>query len=136
MENAMQSITLYNYYMDPQTGYDRVKRTVITGVSVLAQTKVSVDKNGMASADSFTIRIPVESVKAEFLRPAAFSGAENKDGYFTLAKGDKIVLGFAAEEDPRPATLEQRYGSEYAVTIIGVTDNRWKNGGHWKVMCQ
>lgn len=135
MENALQSITLYNYYMDPDTGYDAVKRTFIPGVSVLAQTKVSVDKSGLSDASVFTILIPEESVKEVFLRPTAFAAQEDKAGFFTLGKGDKIVLGCAEEESPRQADLERRYGADYAVTIIGVTDNRGKRGGHWKVVC-
>ena len=45
MKNATQDITLYNYYLDPVTGYDTCQRLYIQGVSVFAQTKVEDRKS-------------------------------------------------------------------------------------------
>lgn len=136
MRNADRTITLYNYVLEPETGYDLAIRSIFAGVSVHSKTKVNVDKSGMASADETIIRIPVESTHKDYMRPNAFAQLETVDGYFTLKKGDKIVLGLAEEENPTPAQLEDKYGDDFCLTIIGITDNRDKMEPHWKVVCE
>lgn len=133
MKNANKSITLYNYYLDPETGYDTCKRTYIENVSTFVQTQVNVSKEGLASADVYTVRIPEGAVSKMYVTPKQFMELEDKTGAFTLAKGDKIVLGYAVEEVATPAYLESTYGNEMVMTITGVTDNRDKREPHWKV---
>ncbi len=136
MRNADKEITLFNYFNDPVTGYDNCKRTHFKGASVFAQTQVNVDKDGLASADLYTIRIPEEAAEADYLRPGEFNQLEDKGNAFTLAKGDKVVLGHADDDNPRPGDLEKKYGNEFVVTVTGVTDNRGKREPHWKVICK
>lgn len=130
VKNADKTITVYNFFLDPVTGYDVSKRTQIDGVSAFCQTKVNVSKDGMASADLFTIRIP-EEVAPGYAPPKEFATLTDKTGRFTLAKGDKIVIGVATEEAPTQSNLEKKYDT--VVTITGVTDNRGKHSPHWKV---
>lgn len=167
MRNAYKTITLYNYYLDPKTGYDASRRVLIEGVSAFVQTQVNVDKEGLASASVYTIRIPEKSARAFYVTPKEFNSIlESSTGdppkinvkildknnlqvlssdnfllisdaivpYFTLAKGDKIVLGVAEEETATPAYLESTYGNDQVMTITGVTDNRDKREPHWKVV--
>lgn len=134
MKNANQDITLYNYYLDQETGYDTCKRLYIQGVSTFVQTKVGVSKDGFASADVYTLRIPEESVTEKYVTPAQFDRLTDKTGCFTLKNGDKIVLGFASEETQTQAALESEYGNEQVLTIVSVTDNRDKRSPHWKVV--
>ena len=115
MRNAERDITLYNYRFDPETGYDACTRHYIQGVSVFGSLAVNVSKEGFASADLYTIRVP------------------ESRGTFEFQEGDMIVLGEAAETNPRPAELEKKYT---ALTVISCTDNRGKRGGHWKVVCR
>lgn len=133
MRNADKTITLYNYYLDQPAGYDANKRIQIDGVSTFVQTQVNVSKEGLASASVYTIRIPETSVSSQYVTPKQFSELPDKTGYFTLAKGDKIVLGVAEEETATPAYLESKYGNDQVMTITGVTDNRDKREPHWKV---
>lgn len=133
MKNATQDITLYNYYLDPATGYDTCQRLYLQGVSVFAQTKVEVSKDGLASADVYTLRIPETVATAQYVTPRQFQELEDKTGYFTLSEADKIVLGCAKEETPTPAQLESVYGNGMVMAITGVTDNRGKRAPHWKV---
>jgi hypothetical protein len=133
VKNAEQEITLYNYFMDAETGYDTSRRVHISGVSTFVQTQVNVSKDGLASADVYTIRIPDESVKERYVTPREYKNLKDKSGFFTLAKGDKVVLGYAKEEEATPAYLESTYGNEMVMTITGVTDNRNKRAPHWKV---
>lgn len=133
MKNADKDITLYNYYLDAETGYDTCQRLYIRGVSTFVRTQVDVSKDGLASADVYTVRIPEESVTAKYVTPKQFKELADKTGYFTLAKADKIVLGLAEEEPQTPAYLESAYGNEMVLTITGVTDNRGKMAPHWMV---
>lgn len=133
MRNADKTITLYNYYLDQQTGYDTCKRSQIDGVSTFVQTKVNVSKEGLASASVYTVRIPESSAEEQYVTPKQFLELDDKTGYFTLSKGDKIVLGVAEEETATPAYLESKYGNDQVMTITGVTDNRDKREPHWKV---
>ena len=134
MKNANKDITLYNYYLDPATGYDTCQRLHISDVSAFVRTQVSVSEDGLASADVYALRIPEESVTAQYVTPEQFRELPDKAGYFTLAKADKIVLGNAREETPTPAYLESTYGNDLVLTITGVTDNRDKRAPHWKVV--
>lgn len=133
MKNATQDITLYNYYLDPATGYDTCQRLYMQGVSVFAQTKVEVSKDGLAAADVYTLRIHEAVPTARYVTPKQFQALEDKTGYFTLSEADKIVLGCAKEETPTPAQLESAYGNGTVLTITGVTDDRGKRAPHWKV---
>lgn len=134
MQNAGKTVTLYNYYLDPATGYDTCSRTLLSGVSVFTQTQVSIDKDGLAAADVYTMRIPKESFTGQYVYPTEYAALESKSGYFTLAKGDKIVLGIADEEKPTAAQLEAKYGTDRVMTVTGVTDNRDKRAPHIKVV--
>lgn len=134
MRNADKTITLYNYFTEVKTGYDACKRLQIDGVSTFVQTQVNVSKEGFASASVYTIRIPETSVSAQYVTPKHFLELQDKSGYFTFAKGDKIVLGVSEEEDATSAYLENKYGNDQVMTITGVTDNRDKREPHWKVI--
>lgn len=131
MRNADKTITIYNYTQDPETGYDMAHRTQISGVSAFCETKVTVDKEGLMSADLYTVRIPEEAASG-YATPKEFDALTDRTGRFTLAKGDKIVIGVADDENPRPGDLEKKY--DRVLTITGVTDNRGKREPHWKVI--
>lgn len=134
MRNADKVITLYNYFTDAETGYDTCQRVQIDGASTFVQTQVNVSKEGLASASVYTVRIPEMSVSPLYVTPRQFLELPDKSGYFTLSKGDKIVLGLAEEETATPAYLESKYGNDQVMTITGVTDNRDKREPHWKVI--
>lgn len=134
MRNATRDITLYNYFWDAGEDRDKCKRTLISGASVFVQTQVNVGKEGLSSASVFTVRIPESSVHETYVTPKVFQKLAGKGGFFTLGKGDKIVLGNAPEEAPTAADLESAYGNDQVMTVTGVTDNRDKREPHWKVV--
>lgn len=134
MRNADKTITLYNYFTEFETGYDTSRRTVVNGASAFVQTQVNVSKEGLAAASVYTIRIPEKSVAEKYVTPKQYLELPDKSGYFTLSKGDKIVLGLAEEETATAAYLESKYGNDQVMTVTGVTDNRDKQEPHWKVV--
>lgn len=113
MRNAVKTITLYHVRWLADTE-DKI-RSVIADVSVFGNTAVRVGDNGLSTADVYTVRIPEER------------------GKFTISEGDWIVIGEADEENPTKAQLEKKYQT---LTVVGVTDNRGKRGGHYKVVCK
>ena len=135
MKNAVRDITLYNYYRDtsPEEEHDTCSRLYISGVSVFCENGVNADKEGFSSSSVYTVRIPENSVKAKYAEPFEFDSLGDKEGYFTLREGDRIVLGMSGEKAPSRARLEELYGRNVLV-ITGVTDNRGKRAPHYKVM--
>lgn len=115
MKNAVQTVTLYHNRLDPDTGYDVLVRYLIEGVSVFGKTEVRISDDGFASADVYTLRVP------------------ERCGMFPFCAGDLIVLGNASEQNPIPGALEKKYQT---LTVVSCTDNRGKQGAHWKVICK
>lgn len=113
MKNAVKAITLYHVtrYADTET----MSRHHIEDVSVFGTAAVNVGDQGLNAADVYTIRIPQER------------------GTFPIKEDDLIVLGEAKETGLRRSELENKYQT---VTVVSVTDNTGKRGGHYKVVCQ
>lgn len=108
--------------------------TVISGVSWWGHVNTSVGENGLVSANSITIRIPVD---------ADFGGKSyvdrktyeesSPDSVFTIANGDIIIKGSVVVAPMRPAELKAAF-PDY-VTVLGVTDNlRAPNAPHIRVV--
>ena len=54
-------VTVYNAYLDPETRLETYHRTAIKGVWFYVDNKVTVDSDGLNSADVFKIRIPASA---------------------------------------------------------------------------
>lgn len=54
-------ITVYNSFLNPDTRLKEWRRTVIKKAWFYVDNKVSVTDGGLASADSFKVRIPVDA---------------------------------------------------------------------------
>lgn len=135
MKLCNESITIYNARLNQETGYDEYHRTVVIGVSWFCEIASDVNDKGLTAANKFIIRIPTNADFGGKLYLPAKSYAESvtPDSYFTLREGDIIVHGIAAELNPRPAELHEKY--DEVTTILGVTDNRrGQHGKHWKVV--
>ena len=107
MKLATETITVFHYAFDPESGYDAWTPTVIHGVSFYGDTATSVTETGLAAASKYVIRIPTEdeiSVKA----------------------GDIIVKGETDAANPTEI--------DGAITVVGVTDNRRGRMKHWKII--
>lgn len=116
MMNADTTITVFSSVYDETLGYDLYNATVISGVSWFGRVKTAVKTDGgLASADEYAVRIPDDRI--------------NDDSIFKV--GNIIAKGLVALENPRPAEI---FGAADSFTIIGVTDNRNKKGGHIRVV--
>lgn len=135
MKLCTDSITLYNARLDKEKDCTVYERTVISGVSWYGTVKSTVDRNGLTSANQFTIRIPIDadfSGKA-YAEPESYTAAEDVSGLFTLNEGDLIVKGAVADVNITPAALRKAHPD--TITILGVTDNRRApHAKHWRVV--
>lgn len=108
MKLANETITVFHYGWDEESGYDAWTPTVFQGVSFHGDTATTVADTGLAAASRYAIRIPTEdeiSVKA----------------------GDIIVKG--ETDATNPAEIDG------AITVVGVADNRNRpRGKHWKII--
>ena len=129
-------ITVFNARVDPETGGNVWRPTVITGVSWYMTDASAVDtgKGGLVAANKVTVRIPVGAITGgkAYADPIAYKYG-TPAGLWTLQAGDIIVKGAAGGfEDPTPAKLKKAYAE--CVTVLAVTDNRRApNAPHWRV---
>lgn len=131
MHQCVETITVFNAWYDPETGFDVYVPTVIRGVSWYCDIASTVDSSGLKAANKFTIRIPVDADFGGkgYTAPVAYASPASQ---FTLKQGDIIVHGEETEM-LAPAQLKEKYGE--IVTILGVTDNsRRPKAPHWKVV--
>lgn len=94
----------------------------IGNVSFYADNKVTLDSDGLSSADVFKIGIPGET--PGYVEPDKYTGA---DGTWTLQKDDYIVLG-KGEAIEKPKVLEEK-----AIRINSFSDNRRGSLPHFRV---
>jgi len=109
MKLATETITVFHYAFDPESGYDAWTPTVFQGVSFHGDTATTVTDTGLAAASKYVIRIPTEdeiSVKAGGIIVKGETDAANPND---IDEGDKI-------------------------TVVGVTDNRRGRAKHWKII--
>lgn len=95
-------ITIYNKNLELETKMDTWKRTVIRGVSFYSDIKVSLDSNGLATADIYKVRIPEECCDG-YVPEDKYLG---EDGTWTVRNDDYIVLGESSLEIERPKDLK------------------------------
>lgn len=128
-------ITIYNKYYDRTIRTDRYKKTIIRGVNWYGGQKVTVGDNGLLSADSYTVRIPVSSAPSDkdFILPEEFAKLDDGalNDFWTLQNDDLIFRGIG-EEIIQPKDVTEK--SECFV-VTGWSDNRRGSPimQHWKV---
>lgn len=85
-------ITIYNRYVDTDSGVDKYQRTVIKGVNWQGKRNGTVSEKGLLLADSALIFVDKLD---NYISPKRFLKLSDKDRikYFTFAIGDKIVKG-------------------------------------------
>lgn len=124
-EPFRDTVTLYHYFIDPETRNDRWKRTILRGVQWTKREEKTMTANGVVQvADAVTLTIPFD----------VDSGRETWE-IDARTNLDVIVLGAVTkeltEEYPLPA-LRREYDS-YA-TVKSVADNTNRRFlKHWSV---
>lgn len=127
-------ITVYNKYLDPATRTDAYKRVFIprayfTGIEATTRTQAGVNKE-----DKVLASIPFSAVDLEsYLDPLSYKKAPNKDGYFTLSPGDRLVKGeIDLEITGSVSELDKNYEA-YTITSVSTRDYGSPHMRHWAV---
>ncbi len=123
-------VTIYNSYLDPKTRLETYKRTVIKGVWFYVDNKVSIDSDGLNSADVYKVRIPAyaDTGKAQYIPCTDYVGDPDT---WTLKADDYVVRGVCDKEISTPAELKKW---KYQVFRINSwADNRFGGQPHWRI---
>lgn len=127
------TMTVYNYYRDPDTEKEVWNRSVVNGVQ-WSHNKSEVTTSGNVQTESKVERITVDFQRKygnkPYILPQEYAklSDEERSNYWTLdAKQGKdiMVLGESKKEisrDYRIAELSNDF--QYAVTVTAVSDNR------------
>lgn len=127
------TMTVYNYHRDPDTGQETWSRSVVRGVQ-WSHNKSEVTTTGGVQTESKVEKITVDFQRKygnkPYLPPQEYAKLpqEERGNFWTLdAKQGKdiMVLGVSEQEisrDYRIARLSE--GFQYAVTVSAVSDNR------------
>ena len=127
------TMTVYNYHRDPDTGQETWNRSVVRGVQ-WSHNKSEVTTTGGVQTESKVEKITVDFQRKygnkPYLPPQEYMKLprEERGSFWTLdAKQGKdiMVLGVSEQEisrDYRIARLSE--GFQYAVTVSAVSDNR------------
>lgn len=127
------TMTVYNYYRDPDTEKESWSRSVVRGV------QWSHNKSEIATSGNVQTENKVESITIDFQRRygnkhyippqeyAKLSGEERGD-YWTLdAKQGKDIIAFGESEKEisKDYHISELFNDfQYAVTVTSVSDNR------------
>ncbi|GCA66160.1 hypothetical protein KGMB01110_05960 [Mediterraneibacter butyricigenes] len=126
------TITIYNRRAGSKTAFDSWNRTVIRGVHVYVDHKVSAGDSGLNSAEVYKIRIPADVENADrYLPPEEYAIVENPEEFWTIQNDDQIVLGECQIEIERPADLKAVFQKHCKVTSW--SDNRFGTTPHWRI---
>lgn len=135
MKLANEVITIFNHYLDEDTGYDKWIPTSIRGCSWYSNVESTVTSDGLIAANKVIIRIPAEAVVKDdksYVNSKAYPGSD-KTSSWTLAQGDIIVKGVETSSEMTPKEIQEAYSD--VTTVLGVTDNRRApQAKHWKVI--
>lgn len=123
-------ITVYNSFLNPDTRLKEWRRTVIKKAWFYVDNKVSVTDGGLASADSFKVRIPVDAEfsGSHYVAPEEYTGKENT---WILKNDDYIARGAIAKEIEKPSDLQKELYQVFKITSW--SDNRFGSLQHWRV---
>lgn len=90
MLKATENVTVIN--RTTENGIDVYHCHILQGVSWYGQNKYSPNTGGLKAAKLYKIRIPAALLKG-YIDPDQYTIAPDKTGLWTLAPGDKILLG-------------------------------------------
>lgn len=127
------TMTVYNYRRDKNTGKEQWQRTVVKGVQWRHNRKELSTSNNMQSvsrAESITIDFRHNYGNTEYVPPNEFKAMQDDEAgeFWTLdvSEGmDILVLGISGYEIGKDCRLSDLKGLfQYAVTVTAVSDNR------------
>ena len=125
-------VTIYNKKYNEQTRLDEWFGTVLRNVHVFVDHKVAVTEKGLKSADLYKIRVPEEVETPKIYIPSSeYMGKGGEGTYWTISKGDIIVMGNLSTNIKKPSDLSI-LGVDFC-TVSSFSDNRHGMLPHWRI---
>ena len=125
-------VTIYNKKYNEQTRLDEWFGTVLRNVHVFVDHKVAVTEKGLKSADLYKIRVPEEVETPKIYIPSSeYMGKGGEGTYWTISKGDIIVMGDLSTTIEKPSDLSI-LGVDFC-TVSSFSDNRHGMIPHWRI---
>ena len=88
-----KKVTLFNYWMDPDTEEEKYYRTLLDGVDLVETKGANVSKSGMDSADAVKLYIDLTTLKKPYIEPKAWAAlAEEEKQKYLLSYRQRISL--------------------------------------------
>lgn len=128
MLKAVETVTIIN--RTTEKGLDTYHCHILHGVSWYAQNKYTPDTGGLKASKLYKIRIPA-SLLTGYLDPDQYTGAAEKAALWTLAPGDKILLG--EKESVTGAEFAALARASTACTVLDVHKNLYGMNPHFYV---
>ena len=121
-------VTIWNRYFDKRQRTDIYQRNTINKVHFEESEASNIVKSGLNDVNKVVAFIPFNySSKAKYVSPKEFEELENKEGFFTLNKGDYIAKG---DIEVNQTKIDQ---VAYKVTTVDTQDYGSKRMRHWEV---
>lgn len=125
-------ITIYNRKYDEKTKFNTWHRTLIRGVHVYVDHKVSRGESGVNGSEVCKIRIPADVEAADlYLTQEQYAVSKAASRHWTIRNEDYIVLGDCQGDIERPADLKNTQMRYYR--IMSWSDNRFGGLPHWRI---
>lgn len=118
------SITIYNRFYNSATRLDEWKHKYIKNVSFFTDSKVSLDSDGLKSANIFKIRIPGSAPECRsYVSSEEYTGAT---GTWTVQMDDYIMIGEGGD-----VVSPKDFAG--AIRVNSFSDNRRGNLPHLRI---
>ena len=138
----MADITLFNARYDANTRTEVFIPTRINGASYYESEGVSANDGVWTNQSIYKLRVPLigSEIGKEYLPERKYRKAENADGYWTIRKGDFILLTLLDNEKENYTGKEiAKISEELGLKLITVTeyaDNTVRGSDivkHWRI---
>ena len=138
----MADITLFNARYDANTRTEVYVPTRIRGVSYYESEGISASDGVWTNRSIYKIRVPLigSEIGKEYLPERKYRKAENADGYWTIRKGDFILLALLDTEketytSKEIAEISEKQGLKL-ITVTEYADNTVRGSDivkHWRI---
>ena len=120
-----KKVTLFNYWMDPDTEEEKYYRTLLDGVDLVETKGANVSKSGMDSTDAVKLYVDFRNIEKPYLPPKEWKALPDKckQNHLTFnpvedffVKGDFTEVGLP--EDHAFEWMSNSYDDVYKVTTV------------------
>lgn len=117
------TVTLFNRFLDPDTGEERYYPTLLKQVNLVEKDKADMSKNGVTTSDAATLYFHEDYSDKQYVSPKCWEALSDKEKYLTFkptedffVRGDQTDVDFPA--DNMYEWMRDNFDSVYKITRI------------------